>query len=179
MSHPFSIEHLLQLRAIMEVGYRKCAEDLGLLQPYISLNQAYKLYGRKTVERWSEERLITIIKDGTGNIVSGGYSAATEALAGVQGAAIRSVSVGDSGVLPSETDTSITNVSTVEIQSVEFPDETTVRFNFTIGYDDANNMHIREFGLITADGRLFSRKTREPIEKTQYMSIVGQWGIHI
>lgn len=55
-----------QLLAIMRVGYRQCAEDLGLLKPYISLNQAYKTYGRKTVDRWADEKLISIIKDGTG-----------------------------------------------------------------------------------------------------------------
>jgi hypothetical protein len=40
-------------------------------------------------------------------------------------------------------------------------------------------MAIREFGLLTADGRLFSRKTREAIDKTAHMSIVGAWDINV
>ena len=55
----------MQLRAIMEVGYHKCAEELGLIKPYMSQKDAHDRYGRKTVERWAAEGLITIIKDGT------------------------------------------------------------------------------------------------------------------
>lgn len=58
--------HLIQMRAAYEAGFKKCAETLGILKPYLNLNQAYKLYGRGTVDRWANEKLITIIKDGTG-----------------------------------------------------------------------------------------------------------------
>lgn len=54
-----------QLRAAYERGYRKCAEELGQLKPYISLSDAYRAYGRATVDRWAKEGLIEIIKDGT------------------------------------------------------------------------------------------------------------------
>lgn len=112
-------------------------------------------------------------------IVAGGHRAIAEALAGIEGARIRSIAVGDNGTAPTEADTEITNAVTVEVQSVEFPNPATVRFNFSIGYDVANGMDIREFGLITADGRLFSRKVREAIEKTEHMTITGQWDIEI
>lgn len=56
---------LCQFKAIYEAGFRKCAEEVGLLKPYISLRDAYKTYGRATVDRWIEERLIHVIKDGT------------------------------------------------------------------------------------------------------------------
>lgn len=63
---PISRLHLMQIRAAYEAGFSKCAETMGLIKPYISLNQAYKTYGRNTVDRWASEKLITIIKDGTG-----------------------------------------------------------------------------------------------------------------
>lgn len=58
-------DYLLQMQLSYEAGFRKCAETLGLLKPYISRNEAYKLYGRATVDRWINERLIHVIKDGT------------------------------------------------------------------------------------------------------------------
>lgn len=57
---------LMQLRAVMEVGYRKCAAECGLIKPYISQKEAFDKYGRGTVERWIDEGLITVIKDGPG-----------------------------------------------------------------------------------------------------------------
>lgn len=112
-------------------------------------------------------------------IVAGGRMAAVEALAGIHLARIKSVAVGDNATQPTEADTEITNAVTVEVSSVEFPAPATVRFNFAIGYDVANDTNICEFGLITADGRLFSRKVHAVIEKTQHMSIVGQWDISL
>lgn len=64
---PIDRLHLIQLQATYEAGFNKCAETLGLLKPYLSLNQCYKRWGRKTVERWADEGLITIEKDGTKN----------------------------------------------------------------------------------------------------------------
>lgn len=58
---------LMQLRAIMEVGYRKCAAECGLLKPYISQKEAFDKYGRGTVERWIDEGLIVVVKDGPGS----------------------------------------------------------------------------------------------------------------
>lgn len=111
-------------------------------------------------------------------IVATGYKAAAEALAGVPGAAITRVAVGPNGTEPIGTDVAITDSVMVDIQSVEYPTDSSVRFHFSIGYDMAVGETIREFGLITADGRLFSRKVREGIEKNESMSIVGQWDIN-
>lgn len=123
----------------------------------------------------------SVVDEFVGNnlVVASGYTAAAEALAGVQGAAITQVAVGTSSVEPSETDTAITDAVNVDIQSIEYPSAGMVRFNFTIDYDTAVGMTIREFGLLTTDGRLFSRKVREAIEKTEAMSIVGAWDITI
>ena len=119
------------------------------------------------------------LTNGNNPLGIGGYEAAAEALAGVAGAAIARVAVGTSGTEPTEGDTALTDAVSVAIQSVEYPAAGTVRFNFSIGYDVAVGKTIREFGLLTADGRLFSRKVREGIEKTEAMSIVGRWDIII
>lgn len=63
---PIDILQLKQMQAIIEVAVSKIAVECGLRKPYLSLNQAYKKYGRKTVNRWADEKLISIIKDGTG-----------------------------------------------------------------------------------------------------------------
>lgn len=65
MTKPIDHTQLLQLRAIFEAGFNRCAEAAGLIQPYISLNQAHKLYGTGTVNRWIKEGLITPIRDGS------------------------------------------------------------------------------------------------------------------
>ncbi len=111
-------------------------------------------------------------------IVDTGYNVAAEALAGVPGARIDKVAVGTNGAEPNTSDTQIADPFHTSIQSVEYPTPTTVRFNFTFGYGDAVGMSIREFGLLTEDGRLFSRKVRQPIEKTVHMSLVGAWDIN-
>ncbi len=111
-------------------------------------------------------------------IVRTGYNVAAEALAGGPGAHIDRVAVGTNGTEPDVSDTQITDPFCTQIQSIEYPTPATVRFNFTLGYEDAVGMSIREFGLFTADGRLFSRKVRQPIEKTVHMSLVGAWDIN-
>lgn len=63
---PIDILQLKQLQAIIEVAVNKVVVECELKKPYLSLNQAYKRYGRKTVDRWAAEKMITIIKDGTG-----------------------------------------------------------------------------------------------------------------
>lgn len=110
-------------------------------------------------------------------IVTTGYDVAAEALAGAEGAKITQIAVGTNGTAAKASDTQITDPVYLKVQSVEYPKPATARFNFSVGYADAVGMAIREFGLFTADGRLFSRKVREPIEKTRYMSLVVAWEI--
>lgn len=128
-----------------------------------------RAFDKSGKEMWSDT--------GKNLIVASGYTAAAEALAGVSGAKIVSVAVGTNGEPPADTDTSIQNAVVLQVQSVEYPQPGTIRFNFTIGYNAAPGMNIREFGLLTEDGRLFSRKTREILEKSQYLTIVGMWEI--
>lgn len=127
---------------------------------------AYDQQGR---ELWSMRQ--------SNQIVNGAYEIAAEALAGMPNAAISKVAAGTNGTAPTEGDTSITDPTIVEVQTVEYPAPDTVRFNFTFGYMDGAGKSICEFGLLAADGRLFARKVRQPIDKTEYMTIKGSWEI--
>lgn len=49
----------------MELGVKKTLVELGLLTPYLTKQQAYKMYGRALVDRWIKEKLVTKVKDGT------------------------------------------------------------------------------------------------------------------
>jgi hypothetical protein len=53
------------LKAASELAVSQTLMKLGLLKPYLSKAEAYKIYGRKQVDRWLREKLISKIKDGT------------------------------------------------------------------------------------------------------------------
>ncbi len=111
-------------------------------------------------------------------IVDGGYIATAQVLGGTPEAVISEVGVGTNGASPEGSDTGLTKVEFVKIEGVDYPSPSTVSFNFRIGYNDAKDMEIREFGLFTKDRRLFSRRVREgAIKKTDDMTIVGRWDI--
>lgn len=48
-------------------GHNQAKEDLGVIKPFISKAEAYRKYGRSTVDRWIGEGLIQLIKDGPGS----------------------------------------------------------------------------------------------------------------
>jgi len=53
---------LLQVGA--ELGAMQALISTGKLKPYITKAQAFRLYGRKNIERWLNEGLLTPRKDG-------------------------------------------------------------------------------------------------------------------
>lgn len=55
-----------QITAAYVSGYKKCLEDYGKLNRYISKNIAYKMYGRDVIEMLIEKGLIKVIKNGDG-----------------------------------------------------------------------------------------------------------------
>lgn len=71
---------------------------------------AYDQQGR---ELWSMRQ--------SNQIVNGAYEIAAEALAGMPNAAISKVAAGTNGTAPTEGDTSITDPTIVEVQTVEYP----------------------------------------------------------
>lgn len=110
-------------------------------------------------------------------ITTNGYIAASECLAGSQYAYITNVSFGTDTTTPSVNDSSITNAVTVPITDITYPEAGTASFHFLVDWLDAVGMDIYEWGLITVDGRLFSRVTRDVISKTEEMQLLGEWKI--
>lgn len=59
---------LYQLQNLIIAGQKYAVKatlvELGLLKPFLTKAQAYKSYGRGTVDRWIGEGLVKIIKDG-------------------------------------------------------------------------------------------------------------------
>lgn len=48
----------------IEIGMRKMAIELGVIRPYVSKSEAYRIYGKEPIERWISEGLLKIHKDG-------------------------------------------------------------------------------------------------------------------
>lgn len=69
MTYFFEEKHLKDLLAdAVEIGFKKGLMTGTVsetkLKPYISKKQAYNLYGRTIVDRWTKEGLVKEIKDG-------------------------------------------------------------------------------------------------------------------
>ena len=146
----------------------------------IHLADGIKLFGHLTLFIVDAATRKVLVRTQRNLIVDGGYAAAAQSLAGVAGAAITRVRVGESTTEPQPGDTAIAApFETVQITGVDYPDFA-VCFNFSINADTANGINIAEWGLITADGRLFSRLVRdEIIAKTNAIEILGAWTINL
>ena len=83
-----------------------------------------------------------------------------------------------SGMTPTnDTDTALAQQTLVGIDGVVYSGNV-VRFNFTLGYGNANGIAIREYGLFFTDGTLFSRRVRNSvISKESDIEIKGYWEI--
>jgi hypothetical protein len=91
---------------------------------------------------------------------------------------IGAVAFGTNGDYPDRTDTLITNQFVKTLSGHSFPDVGHIQFDWELRAPENNGMAILEFGLVTADGQLFARKTRtNPIYKESDISIEGQWTI--
>jgi excisionase family DNA binding protein len=51
----------------VQIGVETTLVQTGLLKPYLTQTTAYKMYGRKTVEKWIKEGRITAHKSGDRN----------------------------------------------------------------------------------------------------------------
>jgi hypothetical protein len=91
---------------------------------------------------------------------------------------IASIAFGTNGTAPSLTDTVIPDAYMKPVTGYAQPETGAIQINWTLGPAECNGVAIREFGLVTEDGMLFSRKIREnPLPKESDISIEGQWTI--
>jgi len=91
--------------------------------------------------------------------------------------AISKVGVGTNATAPSTADSALTSGVTVPIYEVSYPTSSSVRFHFRFDPTDAIGMNIAEFGLLSGNNTLFSRKNRTPLMKTNSISLRGTWTI--
>lgn len=110
-------------------------------------------------------------------VLIGGYQLLPRLLCGINNH-ITHIAVGENGTPPKESDIELLNPCFVEVNHVDFPTPRSVRFSSTFDYGDAVGLSIQELGLYTPNGVLFSRKVRQPLEKTQHMSIAVSWDIN-
>jgi len=97
---------------------------------------------------------------------------------------ITKIAVGVNATPPIVTNTTITGAFIKNLDGYSFPAMGQVQFDWSLGTSEANGMSIIEFGLMSEDGTLFSRRIREdengnpinkPINKESDISIIGQW----
>jgi hypothetical protein len=96
---------------------------------------------------------------------------------GIGDKVITRFAVGTNNATATPTDTDLTDKYVNDIIGHAFPDDGTVTFSWRLGYDEANDMNISEFGLYCSDGSLFSRKVRSPIFKASDIAFEGEWSI--
>ena len=139
--------------------------------------------GRLTLQAFDSKGRELWTKQDNNHIVLTGYNAVARAIAGQVNARVNRVSVGTNGTPPTDNDTALTGKVDFT-PTVSYPTPTTLQFDFLIGNFDANGTVIREFGLITADDKLFSRITEIDgvpinIDKSSNFALRGIWTINI
>lgn len=120
------------------------------------------------IDAWRDENLIVNnARDMLARLVAGDGA----------GEAVAEIGFGSGSSPASPDDTALTGAYTRSLTGHDYPEPGQVRFKFSLATSEANGIGIREFGLITAGGNLFSRKVRGLIEKNDDISFEGSWTI--
>lgn len=89
---------------------------------------------------------------------------------------ITQIGFGTSGTAPAAGNTALTGAYLKNHDGSTFPGAGQVSFAFSLGTSEANGMAILEFGLLTANGTLYARKTRSTaLNKAADITISGSW----
>ena len=124
--------------------------------------------GKLIEEILDDNLIVNIAREQMARLVAGETS----------GRHIASIAFGTNNADPEPTNTVITGQWSKAVLGHSFPAVGKVRFDWQLGISENNGMAIREFGLLTANGMLFARKTRtNPINKESDISIEGSWTI--
>lgn len=111
-------------------------------------------------------------------IVTAGKTSMTRLLAGAgTNKHVTKISFGTDGTAPAVGNTGLTDAFTKAIDSVSYPDASSVRFAWSLTTAEANGKDIQEFGLLSNDNTLFARLTRATISKTSDLRLEGTWTI--
>jgi hypothetical protein len=76
---------------------------------------------------------------------------------------------------PAPGNTGLTSAYWKSVGPVEYPADGQVAFSWSLATSEANGLALTEFGLRCADGTLFARKVRNPIHKSDDLSLTGVW----
>lgn len=119
------------------------------------------------VERFEEKNLI----------VNGSKQIHAKLLGGAfTGQNVAQIGFGTNGAAPVVGNTTLTNAYLKAIDGVSYPATNQVQFNFSLAASENNGMAILEFGLITAAGAMYARKTRTAaLNKDSDVSLSGSW----
>lgn len=98
-------------------------------------------------------------------------------LLGGDGLPVSQIGLGTGTAAADIGDTALTTPEYYPFVSVDYPETSVVRFNWYVAYDELVGMEISEFGLLTADDQLFSRRVYAPIPKSADMAFEGSWSI--
>lgn len=111
-------------------------------------------------------------------IVDGAKGILANLLGGaVSGKSVTKIGFGTNGAAPAGGNTALTGAFVKSVGSPSYPGSAVV-FPFTLGTSEANGLAIIEFGLLSTDGTLFSRRVRgTAINKDNTISFSGTWTI--
>jgi hypothetical protein len=144
----------------------------------IGTTEKFPLRGVFEMKVYRKGMLIETYRD-ENLIVNGARVQAAHLVAGdVTGRSIARIAFGTNGTAPVDADASITNQFAKPVAGFEYPAMGQVQVNWELLTTENNGQAIKEFGLLTTDGTLFARKTRNnPIHKEADISIEGHWTI--
>jgi hypothetical protein len=149
---------------------------MGELKEVVSLRGIFKM----NIYKWKNDKkeLIETFEDNN-LIVDLARTTMAHLIAGdVINKSMKSISFGTNGNEPNKDDTKITNPFIKDLDNITYPTDGQVSFAWNLSTSEANGSAILEFGLLTADGNLFCRRTRiTPINKENDISLEGLWTI--
>ncbi|MDO3620239.1 hypothetical protein Q3O98_03915 [Ralstonia pseudosolanacearum] len=112
-------------------------------------------------------------------IVVGSQQAHAKLLGGdVAGQIVTTIGFDTNGTAPAFSNNALIGAYSNSVDTVSYPSSNQVQFAFSLGLGEANGMAISEFGLITAGGALYARKTRStPLNKADDITMAGTWTV--
>jgi hypothetical protein len=95
-----------------------------------------------------------------------------------EGRPMLSIAFGANGAASTADDADIANAFVKNLDGTGCPEVGQSRFAWSLSTSETNALAIMEFGLLTADGALFCRRTRPtPVNKESDISLEGTWTI--
>jgi len=113
-------------------------------------------------------------------VVNSGLNTIADLLRGITfERSIATIGFGTNGDPTLPTTTSLTNPFLKLPESIAQEGNGRLEINWELGSGEAIGKDIREFGLMTENGLLFARKTRDILQKTAALTLRGTWIIQL